>query len=359
MRIDVMMPAFNAARTIESSIASLQRQTHADLRILVVDDGSTDATPDILARLARDDGRVLVFRQENRGIVGARNAALSQATSPYVAQLDADDLSDPDHIERLAAHLDGHPDCVAVSGAVRQIDVDGLPIDAISRFGPPGAADPGLTPAREPVMMPFCLWRRDALVAVGGYREVGIGEDCDLAWRLLPQGDVTNLDEIVGSDRVHDSATGSSLANGRMFAVCTQLVALSASRRERGRADLRFEAQAIRRLRSAGTLDAMVDVRMPDLDPGEIGPLRMRIAAKMLQWCEWRERLPDRTDILFMRRAFRHDPAPTPQAGRETRRLRAVIGARLLRGGQFANALTFLPGSLIPEVGARTILGRC
>ncbi len=358
MQIDVMMPAFNAARTIASSIASLQRQTHGDIRILVVDDGSTDATPEILSALAQDDPRVVVCRQTNLGTVGARNAALRQTATAYVAQLDADDLSDPDHIARLAAHLDAHSGCVAVSGAARQIDADGRPLDTVSRFGPPAAADPTLAPAREPVMMPFCLWRRDALDAVGGYREVGTGQDSDLAWRLLARGEVTNLDEIVGSYRVHDSSTGTSLVNGRVFAVCTQVVALSARRRERNLPDLVFAAEASRALRSAKTLDGMLDVRIPDLEPDEVDPLRLRVAAKMLQWCEWRGRLPDRADLRFMRRAFARQRPSSVRSRREVRRLRAVIGARLLRNGQFADALMLLPRSLLPEAGARTVLGR-
>lgn len=358
MRIDVMMPAFNAARTIGAAIGSLQRQTHADLRILVVDDGSSDETPAVVAGLARRDGRILATRQENRGIVGARNAALALAETRFVAQLDADDLSEPDHIARLADHLDRHPGCVAVSGAARQINAEGRPLGAVSRFGPPAAADAALTPAREPVMMPFCLWRREALEAVGGYREVGIGEDCDLAWRLLGLGDATNIDAIVGSHRMHDSATGTALANGRSFAVCTQLVALSADRRRRGRPDLGFDAPGSARLRAAPTLDAMLETRGADLDGDEIAPLRMRVAAKLLQWCEWRGRLPEPHDVAFVRRAFARGPELPAAAGREVRRLRAVIGARLLRRGQVARATALLPGRLIPEACARTALGR-
>ena len=358
MRIDVLMPAFNAASTIGAAVGSLQKQTHADLRILVVDDGSTDATPAILEALARDDGRIVVLRQENRGIVGARNAALTEAETSYVAQLDADDLSDPHHIATLAAYLDANPGCVAVSGAARQIDRAGRPNGAVSRFGPPAAADATPTPAREPVMMPFVMWRRGALEAIGGYREVGIGEDCDLAWRLLAVGDVTNLEEIVGSYRVHDSTTGSSIVSGRVFAVCTQYVALSASRRARGRPDLAFEADQSRRIRAAATLDEMIDVRRPELEPGELDALRMRVAAKLLQWCEWRCRLPEPTDLAFMRRCFEDVPELSPASVREVRRLRAVIGARMLRGGHLAKAAALLPRTLVPEACARAALGR-
>lgn len=80
-QIDVMMPAYNAARTIGAAVASLQRQTHADLRIIVVDDGSSDGTATVLDEITREDGRIVVLRQENQGIVGARNTALAATAS--------------------------------------------------------------------------------------------------------------------------------------------------------------------------------------------------------------------------------------------------------------------------------------
>lgn len=187
-QIDVMMPAYTAAGTIGAAIASLQRQTHADLRIMVVDDGSSDGTATVLDEIAREDGRIVVLRQENQGIVGARNTALAATASAYVTQLDADDLSEPDRVERLAAHLDAHAGCVAVSGAARHIDRGGRPMGTFARFPPPVEAHAAWVPAREPLVMPFSMWRRSALERIGGYRPTGLASDTDLALAIAGPG---------------------------------------------------------------------------------------------------------------------------------------------------------------------------
>lgn len=104
-RLAVIMPAWNAADYIESSVRSVLEQTHRELRLIVVDDGSTDRTPEILARLAAEDERLTVMRVPNGGPAMARNRALDALgdTADYVMFLDADDLLDPDAAEYALA----------------------------------------------------------------------------------------------------------------------------------------------------------------------------------------------------------------------------------------------------------------
>lgn len=89
--VSVIMPAFNAERFVDVAITSVLAQPVADVELIVVDDGSTDATPDILAAWAARDERVLVVRQSNRGVSAARNAAFARARGRWFALLDADD----------------------------------------------------------------------------------------------------------------------------------------------------------------------------------------------------------------------------------------------------------------------------
>ena len=92
-KVSVIMPAFNTEKYIERSVKSVLSQTHGNLELLVVDDGSTDRTGNILRRLAREDARVRVIRTENHGPAEARNTALAQIAedTDYVTFLDADD----------------------------------------------------------------------------------------------------------------------------------------------------------------------------------------------------------------------------------------------------------------------------
>ena len=90
-KVSVIIPAYNAEKFIENCIQSIQRQTFQDFEIIVVNDGSKDGTLSVLKKLAKEDARVVIVDQENKGVSAARNAALNQATGKYLTMVDADD----------------------------------------------------------------------------------------------------------------------------------------------------------------------------------------------------------------------------------------------------------------------------
>ena len=100
IRVSVVIPAYNAARTIAETLASARNQTHGNLEIIVVDDGSTDSTLDIVNSHAAEDPRVRILHQENRGVAAARNAGIAASSGEFIAPLDADDIWHPRKIER-------------------------------------------------------------------------------------------------------------------------------------------------------------------------------------------------------------------------------------------------------------------
>lgn len=113
-RYTVIIPAYNASRTLAESIASLRSQTAPPARILVVDDGSTDGTGDLVRALG-----VEVFRQENQGPGAACNHALPHVETPFVAYLDADDLWLPEKAAAQLARLDSDAGLAATFGHLR------------------------------------------------------------------------------------------------------------------------------------------------------------------------------------------------------------------------------------------------
>ncbi|MGY2051406.1 glycosyltransferase family 2 protein [Methylobacterium sp. JK268] len=357
-RIDVMIPAYNAEATIGPAIESVRRGQHEAVTIVVVDDGSTDGTGALVQALAAEDSRIRYVRQENRGIAGARQRALEETTSAFVSQLDADDLSDPDRLPRLLAVMERRPDCVAVCGAARHIDGDGRPTGHVVRLGDPGAADPDWLPAREPAQLPFALWRRDALMAAGGYRPFVYGEDVDLSWRLLEIGAVENLDAVVGSYRFHASSTGSSLVNTRILAVETQLAALSARRRRAGRPDIALTRERRADYRAAESLAGICAIAATGLDPQEARALRRAASFKMLAWLEDRRQLPDDGDCAFIRASLDALPSLCAPNRAEIRRTLSVVAARLIAAGALARAARLAPPALMPAALARTALRR-
>lgn len=98
--VSVVIPAYNASRTLGATLRSAIAQTHTDLEILVVDDGSSDRTPEIVQAHAALDSRIRLLRQANGGVAAARNAGIAASTGEYIAPLDADDLWHPAKIER-------------------------------------------------------------------------------------------------------------------------------------------------------------------------------------------------------------------------------------------------------------------
>lgn len=121
--VTVIVPAFNAASTLVHAVASLQAQTYAHLQIIVVDDASTDATPDVVRELARSDSRISSVRQPtNKGAYAARNAGLDRATGAFVTVHDADDWALPQRIDRQVRHLLSHPDVVANATHLIRVD---------------------------------------------------------------------------------------------------------------------------------------------------------------------------------------------------------------------------------------------
>ena len=119
-RCAVVIPTYNRAHSVGDAIASVLRQTMADLECIVVDDGSTDATPALLASIADPRLRVIVGR--HAGVAAARNLGVSHAQAPLVAFLDSDDLWRPDKLAHDVAFLDRHPEVDAVFSDLEKED---------------------------------------------------------------------------------------------------------------------------------------------------------------------------------------------------------------------------------------------
>lgn len=340
---DVLMAAYNCAPFIEETVRSILAQSYRSFRLIIADDGSTDETAAIVRRLAEGDDRILLMQKENGGIVSALEYGLGACTAPFIARHDADDLSDPERFAREIAYLKAHPDCVAVSAQLRDIDERGRDLGTYSPTDCAVRGDCWSVPAKEPyIMQPLMMVRSEALRAAGGYRKLAVAEDSDLCWRLNERGRLHTIPEIMGSYRTHaGSITRVSVVRGRQMAVWSQLAALSAQRRERGRPDLVFDEALFRRLAPLTSLDAMISVAT-DLcsDPQEELWMRYAICAKLLDVCYYKPYLPDMADIGCIRRTIRAAPALYhSDAGAFLRRAMKAIAMRLLVRGHVAEGL--------------------
>lgn len=195
--VSVVLPAFNAERYLQYAVESVLHQSFRDFECIVVDDGSTDRTPRIVAELARQDPRVRPLRIEHSGIVAALNAGLNAARGRLVARMDADDLCLPQRFEKQVEYLQQNPDCVAVGSRVMLVDPYGSPLWEIDIHTTHDEIEAELLRANGwAIFHPSVMMRRDVVLNVGGYRqEYQWSEDIDLFLRLSEVGRLANLQQ--------------------------------------------------------------------------------------------------------------------------------------------------------------------
>ena len=106
--VSVIIPVFNAELYIQEAVESICRQTYKELEIIIVDDGSTDGTLQILKSF--NDQRINLIARENRGLISTLNECVALSTGAYIARMDADDICRPMRIERQVKYLENHKD---------------------------------------------------------------------------------------------------------------------------------------------------------------------------------------------------------------------------------------------------------
>lgn len=194
--VGVVVPMHNAERTIAATLDSVGRQTHANLDIVVVDDGSTDGSVAVVDEKIRQDRRVRLVRQRNAGVAAARNTGAAATAASFLAFIDADDLWAPAKIEyQLAALHQGGPTAGLAYCWFASIDQD----DRVISFGPQplieGDAMKSLCAANWIGNGSSLLMRRGAFEKAGGYdptlraRQAQGAEDLLMCLRVAEHAD--------------------------------------------------------------------------------------------------------------------------------------------------------------------------
>ncbi len=205
--VSVIIPAYNAERYIADAIESALGQTLPPYEIIVVDDGSTDGTADVVRRYGEP---VRLLLQRNRGPAAARNRGLMEARGEFVAFLDADDVWTRRNLELQVAALTASPRACLSYGRIQWFS--GRPSASLSETEP--SHDPQPAGDVLPVLVLRHLWatpavvvRRGAVLSVGGFDDaLRIGEDYDLWLRLASGGPVAYVPYRVAACRVHGSS---------------------------------------------------------------------------------------------------------------------------------------------------------
>lgn len=209
--VSVVMPVYNGRRYLRDAVQSVLAQTLRDFELIAIDDGSTDASGDLLERMAESDPRIVVLRQTNAGATRALNLGISRARGQFVARMDADDVCLPRRFERQVEFLRSHLDHVAVGSAVQMIDPEGNPL-CESRWPLTHEELDAATLAAKSIgglAHPTAMIRTASLREVGAYREkFRVAQDKDLWLRLAEVGRLANLPDVLLKYRFHGESTG-------------------------------------------------------------------------------------------------------------------------------------------------------
>jgi hypothetical protein len=209
-RVSVIMPVRNGLPFLEEALAGLSSQTLSDFEIIALEDGSTDATPQVLASWL--DARLRVIPTGGLGIGGALAVGLREARAPLIARQDADDISMPDRLQKQVAFLERYPHIDLVGCTAEYVDSESQVVenDWIRQIR--AQQDVAVTPDQIRDLMPLtcCLThgsivaRADVLRAAGGYRQAfSPAEDYDLWLRLLPDAQLAKLPDRLYRYRIH------------------------------------------------------------------------------------------------------------------------------------------------------------
>ena len=122
--ISVIMPAYNSEMYISEAIESVINQSYKNFELIIVDDGSTDRTPEIIDKYAKTDLRIKVFHRENAGVSSARNFALQNICGEYVTFIDSDDIYYTDRLKIMLEIFEQHPKCDAIFADFKEFKGD-------------------------------------------------------------------------------------------------------------------------------------------------------------------------------------------------------------------------------------------
>ena len=204
-QVSVVIPAYNCAKYLPEAIASVLEQTYDNYEIIIINDGSTDNTREVVAPFLN---RVRYFEQENQGVSTARNRGIYLARGELIAFLDADDIFMPHKLEHQVAVMEKRSEIGILNSGYRLITETGEELIDIERWH----TIPNLTPEiwllHKPVLPSAMMFRRDWLMKVGGFDpRFFASEDVDLVLRMAAQGcQSVWLKEITVYYRQHQSS---------------------------------------------------------------------------------------------------------------------------------------------------------
>jgi hypothetical protein len=233
--LSVVMSVYNGQAFLLQAIESILAQTFPEFEFLIIDDGSTDKTTEILAGSASRDTRIRILRHENKGRAASLNIGIGLAKGKYIARMDADDVAMPYRLAEQMDFMERHPEVGLLGGAVELIGPMGRVIRTVR---PPleDAEIKALMLRYNPMFHPTVVMRKELALIAGGYRKALLdADDYDLWLRMSERSRLANLGKTMVQYRIHSDQV--SIRNLEHQTQCVLAARTAASLRKRGMPD--------------------------------------------------------------------------------------------------------------------------
>ena len=201
-RVSFLMAVFDGEAYLDGAVQSVLNQTFQDFEFIVINDGSTDGTAQIIEHYRRLDGRIRVYEQPNRGLVVALNRGMALARGEYIARMDADDISIPERVAVQVAFLDAHPEVGICGTWIETFGGEGV---VVRRYPSDDATIRSWLLFESVLAHPSIVMRRELLVKTGLSYHTGAvhAEDYDLWVRAARHMALANIPKVLLRYRLH------------------------------------------------------------------------------------------------------------------------------------------------------------
>ncbi|MFA6797435.1 MAG: glycosyltransferase [Candidatus Paceibacterota bacterium] len=201
IKVSILMPVFNAEKYLRKAIDSIILQTEKKWELILVDDGSTDNSIDVVS--SYQDDRIKYFKKEHSGIVDTLNFGLSKCSGKYIARMDSDDISKPERLEKQIKFMEDNSfvlsgtfadiiDCLDnITGNIEYLPKENKKIKLFLLF-------------HNPFIHSSVIFNKNIIIKSGGYRDFKHVEDYELWTRIIYKNKIANLPERLICYRVHD-----------------------------------------------------------------------------------------------------------------------------------------------------------
>lgn len=202
-KVSVILPVYNCEKYLQYAIESILEQTFKDFEFIIINDGSTDQSREIIESYQKLDSRIKVINQKNQGLTKSLNKGISISKGDYIARMDADDISFPQRFEKQVAYLDSHPD-VGLVGVWTEYFSDEVPFIGHSRFvGDSSKILQYLISHGNCFVHSSVMFRRKIIEKVGAYdKRLTKSQDYELWLRIATVTKLAFIPEILHRHRI-------------------------------------------------------------------------------------------------------------------------------------------------------------